>query len=61
MTLHDEVVAAIIETLNDREGAGSDLEYVREPIGPEPWLFVRGHIDVGHLANVVIDLVQAAT
>lgn len=57
---HDEMVAAIIETLKDPDGAGSDLEQVGEPEGSEPWLWVYGNLDVGHLANVAIDTLRKA-
>jgi hypothetical protein len=56
--LRTKMIAAIIETLQDVDGAGSDLEAIDEPEGPEPWLFVKGNIDIGHLANVVLALVD---
>jgi hypothetical protein len=58
MTKHDlqeKLEAAIRETLNDPEGAGSDLSFI-DDIGPgDEWLFVEGNLDIRHLASHVID------
>lgn len=53
--LLEKVEAAIRETLNDKDGAGSDLYFIDNIGSGDEWLFVEGNLDVRHLASHVID------
>lgn len=52
------VITAILDTLNDEHGAGSDLEHVGTYDLQSGYIEVRGNLDVSQLADDVIRAVE---
>ena len=55
----EEIRAALIETLEAIDGAGSGLSLFEQDGFGDMWA-VEGHLDVGHLASVVQGLIERA-
>lgn len=58
MDKHEEVMEAIIATLKDPLGAGSDLEKVDDWGMYPPFVDVSGSLDVHHLATEMIRVIE---
>jgi hypothetical protein len=52
--LRARLTEAIVASLQDRDGCGSDLQTVGDALEDDTWLFVSGALDVHHLVSDVL-------
>lgn len=59
--LRAEVIIAVLNSLNDPTGAGSDLEYIGDYDVKSGYVELRGNLDVSQLADDVIREIESKT